>query len=85
MTDLTLPLVHLNGTGRDTLTKEYYAAYRSLKTSIEHFLDITCNARDYYPISDSAYTKARDHRDANFAKLKEVLDYLEAHIEHLNA
>ena len=49
MTDLTLPSIHLNGTGRRMLTEDYTAAYHALQTAFRAFQSIEFNARDYYP------------------------------------
>lgn len=78
-----LPLVHLNGTGRDTLQQEFHEAHRALKAFGDAFANITCNGRDYYPIGDSAYYQARNTRDCAFDLIKELETYLEAHLAHL--
>lgn len=53
----TIPTIHLNGTGKDTLTAEYYAAYKAIKESINTLLDATLNGRDFYPQGTDAFIK----------------------------
>ncbi len=48
MSDLTLPSIHLNGTGRRMLTEDYTTAYNALQAAIRAFQSIEFNARDYY-------------------------------------
>ena len=72
----TIPTIHLNGTGYDTLYEEYNAAYDAVKKAIEAVHDTTCNGRDYYVQGGSAYYRARDERQAAIDKLSKVKDYL---------
>ena len=72
----TIPTIHLNGTGYDTLYEEYNAAYDAVKKAIEVMYDTTCNGRDYYVQGGSAYYRARDERQAAIDKLSKVKDYL---------
>jgi hypothetical protein len=83
MTDLTLPSIHLNGTGRKMLTEDYTAAYHALQTAFRAFQSIDCNGRDYYPQGPNAYSEARRQRDAQLQHLSEVQHYLESHLLHL--
>ena len=72
----TIPTIHLNGTGYDTLYEEYNAAYDAVKKAIDAMYDTTCNGRDYYVQGGSAYYRARDERQAAIDKLSKVKDYL---------
>lgn len=84
MTDLTLPTVHLNGTGRTTLTDGYFAAWNRLNEAIAAFNAIEFNARDYYVAGPDAWPKARTERDCAAAHLHQAHAYLEAHLIHLS-
>lgn len=83
-----LPVVHLNGTGRDTLVSEYLKASKALDAFCAAFAEVTCNGRDYYPISDDdyddAYSEARRTRVAVFALCDQIDAYLNAHLSHLS-
>jgi hypothetical protein len=93
MSDLTLPSIHLNGSGRRMLTEDYTTAYHALQAAIRAFQSVEFNARDYYGQGTDAYTRARYQRDAQLARyqrnaqlqhLAEVQHYLEAHLAHLS-
>ncbi len=73
----TVPTIHINGTGKDTLAAEYYAAYKSIKESINTLLDATINSRDFYPQGTDAYYKAREERQDALSKLHQVKSYVE--------
>ena len=83
MTDLTLPTVHLNGSGRKMLTEGYHNAYVAVQAAIRAFNEIEFNARDYYVQPAGAWPQARTERDCAAAHLRQVRDYLEAHLVHL--
>jgi hypothetical protein len=72
----TIPAIHLNGTGYETLYKEYRAAYDAVKKAIDAMHDTTCNGRDYYVQGGSAFYRARDERQAAIQKLTDARDYL---------
>lgn len=72
----TLPTIHLNGTGARTLLAEYRAAAKAAKVAADALAQATCNARDFYPQGDAAWSSARAEREANLRKLREVHEYL---------
>jgi hypothetical protein len=73
----TIPTIHLNGTGKDTLTTEYYIAYKAIKESINTLLDATLNGRDFYPQGSDAFYQAREERQDALSKLHQVKAYIE--------
>lgn len=83
-----LPTVHLNGTGRETLFREYQSAYRAIREAREKFASTTCHARDYYvqPAVDgqSPYCFARVQRDEILDKYQEIEDFLSQFVTHLH-
>ena len=83
MSDLTLPSIHLNGSGRRMLTEDYTTAYHALQAAIRAFQSIDCNARDYYTQGADAFYQARSQRDIQLQHLAGVQHYLEAHLAHL--
>lgn len=83
MPELTLPSIHLNGTGRTMLAEGYQRAYTAAQDAIRAFNEIEFNARDYYVQSDSAWPQARTERVIALRHLNEVREYLEAHLIHL--
>lgn len=83
MSDLTLPSIHLNGTGRRMLTEDYTAAYHALQAAIRAFQSIEFNARDYYIQDADAFYRARSQRDIQLQHLSGVQHYLETHLAHI--
>ncbi len=77
-TAITLPTIHLNGTGARSLVDEYHAVYQAIDRASAALAAATCNARDFYPQGDGAWQQARKERDEAFRKLKEVQDLAEA-------
>ena len=73
----TAPTIHLNGTGYDTLYKEYKSAYKAVKEAINSVCDATMNGRDYYPQGDDAFFQARKEREDALEHLRIVEHYLE--------
>lgn len=64
-----LPTVHLNGTGQQSLSDEYMAAYTAARRAFDALCDATCNARD--------------ERDRQLDNLRDLISYTEAHVAHL--
>ena len=83
MSDLTLPSIHLNGSGRRMLTEDYTTAYHALQAAIRAFQSIEFNARDYYVQGDNAYSDARAERDKHLKALHDARAYLEQHLMEL--
>jgi hypothetical protein len=81
----TLPTIHLNGTGAETLRAEYQALSEALKAAEARLLAATCNGRDFYPQGPGAYRVARQEREDMLAKLHEIMDYAIAWRNHARA
>lgn len=79
-----LPAIHLNGSGRENLLRQYIAAHHALNRFCAALASAECHARDYYPISDEAYSDARTTRRAVYDLCDEINAYLEDHIHHLS-
>ena len=76
-TTATLPTIHLNGTGADTLQREYRAVRRAIAAAADALAAATCNARDFYPQEPGAWERARAERAEAFRLLQQVSDYAE--------
>lgn len=77
------PSIHLNGTGRKTLSEDYFEAWNRLNEAIAAFNKIEFNCRDYYVQPAGAWAQATTERNEAARKLHEVHKYLEAHLIHL--
>ena len=73
----TLPTIHLNGTGADTLQQEYRAVRKAVDAAATALVHATCNARDFYPQEPGAWQRARDERAEAFRLLQLVSEYAE--------
>jgi len=78
----TLPTIHINGTGAETLRAEYQTLSEALQAAEIRLLGATCNARDFYPQGQSAYDNARQERAEMLAKLRDVINYARAWRNH---
>jgi hypothetical protein len=78
----TLPTIHLNGTGADTLLREYSAARVAIEAALDALASATCNPRDFYPQEPGAWERARAERDAVMFNLKLASSYAAHWQEH---
>lgn len=77
------PMIHMNGTGRKALTEGYEKANDAMQKAKDAFIAIEFNARDYYPIGETAFIEAKNERAEIAKKIEDVLNYLESHLEKL--
>ncbi len=82
--DLILPEIHMNGTGKEMLQRDYDNAYHDVCNAIDAIAKVEFNARDYYTISPDAFEQARQQRRDMIYDLLTVKDYLEAHLNHIS-
>ena len=77
------PTIHLNGTSRESLTKEYQTATDALRAAINALAAITINGRDYYPQGDAAFQVAVNRRAEMLNTLCNLRTEVEAVVETL--
>lgn len=83
-TNVTLPIVHLNGTGIKMLRETYDAPAELLHDFIEAWGQTEFNSRDYYVSSDpDCWNKAVKEREEMNSKIRDLKNYLQAIREHL--
>jgi len=81
--NLTMPSVHLNGTGLEEQRRQVNEA-RMAVTDAHRALCCACpSPRDYYPQGPDAYERARAEHDARVMRLVGVMVELDAIAEHL--
>jgi hypothetical protein len=73
-----LPTIHLNGTGADSLEREYRAVRRAITAAADTLAAATCNLRDFFPQGPRAWHQAQAERAEAFRLLQQVSDYAEA-------
>lgn len=71
----TLPTIHLNGTGPQTLRDDYHSVYQAVREVVVALEKAEFNPRDFYPQGDDAWAQARKERGEVFQKLREVQEY----------
>jgi hypothetical protein len=81
---VTLPIIHMNGTGRDVLLQEYQLVQDISKALRVALQQATLHGRDFYPLGDSAYPAACEERAAIFKHLDAVGEYADGWVEHLH-
>ena len=80
--EVQLPLIHLNGNSGTALSKQYWKAVQALNELEKAFSEIEFHSRDYYPLGDEAWIKARAARQVQWLNIGSLKDYLEKHYEH---
>lgn len=78
-----MPTVYMNGTSHKQLTQDYEDAYYALKTFTKAFGHIEFNARDYYMQGTEAWNAAVDARIEMNEKIRDLMKYVEDHLESL--
>ena len=74
------PLIHSNGSNKESLRQDYHQAYLNLQESIKAFRYIDFNGRDY-PLN---FEKANEDRKEMWNKLSVVSSYLAYHVDFLS-
>lgn len=69
---MTCPRIHLNGTSRKELLDQYEQAYRALDAAFAMLRDAFPHARDYYVISETAYSVARYEHEQRMQALSRI-------------
>jgi hypothetical protein len=76
-----LPIVHINGTSRETLCADYDNARVAIDDAVRAIQNIEFNARDY---ARGEWPKAVAERGDIYEKLAEVREFLMTHAVHLS-
>lgn len=75
---LTVPTIHLNGSGAESLREGYIDAYQAVEAAIQAVMAAAPHGRDYYVQPGDAYEAARAEHVSRLARLLTVKDELEA-------
>ncbi len=81
MTNITLPIIHLNGTSAEDLLKGNLAASDACSDAINAIGLAEFNGRDYYPVP-GAWDKAVAERTAHVQAIRAAKDYFMAIAMH---
>lgn len=77
-TEVIVPLVHLNGTSKGELLKQYRSAVSAVAAAREIVMASGPNGRDYYPYEGAPMRRAQDEHLARLERLEQVQAELEA-------
>ena len=80
--EMTLPLIHMNGNDGSKLGHQYFEALKALQQFEAAFEEIDFHSRDYYPLGDEAWLKARAQRQVQWTNIGSLRRYLDAHAGH---
>jgi hypothetical protein len=79
----TLPLVHLNGSGEKALLNQYRDLFEAVSNAVNVFEGMEFHSRDYYPLGDVQWEKARAERLHVFEAMQLVYKYSMDHLIYL--
>jgi hypothetical protein len=82
-TQVVVPIVHRNGTSRESLIEQRASFYRALQEAEKTLQGMAPNGRDYYP-EPGRMEKARAQHDRRRAVLGALRDEIEAEIAILD-
>lgn len=82
---MTTPTIHLNGTGRASLSEGYREAGIAVNAAIDAMSEAAPNARDYYVQGPAAIQAAQAEHVSRVKRLIAVRDELLALYEHCEA
>ena len=67
----TMPCIHMNGSGKDSLSRQYNELFEAVsEAQIKLLFDTDFHQRDYYPLGDEAWDKAYQERE----EVKKAMD-----------
>ncbi len=72
------PRIHSNGDRKETITEAIEAACASIRQTQAALTEVRPNARNFYVISQDAYTQAVEEHRARQQKLEDVYNELAA-------
>lgn len=82
-TDITLPMVHLNGTSKSELEEQQMKMYQAADSLILAMRAARPNARDYYVIDNGAYLRACAEFEVLVTNAVAIRDHAYAVMIHL--
>jgi hypothetical protein len=81
--EIMVPMVHLNGTSKQSLLDQYENAIKALEDAKDVLLKSAPNGRDYYPKGPDAYEIARKQHYSRTAKINQVINELTSIVEEI--
>lgn len=72
--DLQLPILHLNGSGRDNLRDQFKTLYRAARDLENLMCQNGPHARDYFPLGDGAFLAAREQHVQRLQAIQQLVE-----------
>ena len=82
--DITLPIVHLNGTGQLELIQQRIGVHKALEAAYRTLKKMAPNGRDYYPAGPAAMEAAIEQHQRRMLVLDGLMNELEYEIHALD-
>ena len=80
----TMPCIHMNGSGKDSLSRQYNELFEAVsEAQIKLLFDTDFHQRDYYPLGDEAWDKAYQEREEVKKAMDTVYQYAKQHMQFL--
>lgn len=70
---LIVPMVHLNGTSKESLMDALERAHNALYKACDALIDTAPNGRDYYPMPAGSLAKAQAQHRSRLDRLQSVV------------
>lgn len=80
--NITLPTIHLNGTGAKTIFDENLEAMTAIGEALALIQKMEFNMRDYYPQGPDAYSAARAERNVHVEAIRKAKEHFMAIAMH---
>jgi hypothetical protein len=80
---MIFPTIHMNGTSRESLSKDYMEAYIAIRDAMDVLAKAGPNGRDYYPQGPEAIVRAQEHHRDQMMRLNSVAEELIGIVEHV--
>ena len=81
----TMPCIHSNGSGEDSLRRQYHELFEAVsEAQIKLLYDTDFHQRDYYPLGDEAWDKAFKEREEVKKAMNTVYQYARQHMHFLD-
>ena len=79
-----MPCIHMNGSGENSLRRQYNELFEAVsEAQIKLLYDTDFHQRDYYPLGDEAWDKAYQEREEVKEAMSKVYQYVKQHMHFL--
>lgn len=82
---MMLPTVHLNGTSKAELMRQFGGAIDAIRTAQDAIGDASPNARDYYVQGENAFSRACAEHRARASRLADIRREYESILDAIDA